>query len=183
MSRIGKLPIKIPAGTEVNLKDGVIMIKGPKGELKRKLNEFITVSIKDGEIIVGITSPDDKKIRALWGLYRSLIANMVLGVNQNFEKKLEINGVGYRASVSGSKLIMNLGFSHPVEFAIPENVKVGVEGNVITMAGIDKEIVGETAARLRKIKPPEPYKGKGIKYVDEVIRRKVGKAAAKGAEK
>jgi large subunit ribosomal protein L6 len=180
MSRIGKQPIKIPQGTEVKLENGFVVVKGPKGELKEKLHNFVKVEIKSEEIIVSVNRPEVKKEGALWGLFRTLIQNMVAGVNQPFEKKLEINGVGFRAAISGTKLTLNVGYSHPVDFQLPQGVSAKVDANVITLTGISKYLVGETAAQIRKIRKPEPYKGKGIKYADEVIRRKAGKSAAKG---
>ncbi|MCD4761738.1 50S ribosomal protein L6 [bacterium] len=180
MSRLGKLPIKIPEGTQAKLLDGQISIKGPKGELTQRLDELVKVEIKDDVITVSVKNPEVKKERSFWGLFRSLINNMVVGVNDGFEKKLEIVGVGYRAALSGQKLTLNVGYSHPVDFTIPEGIKAVLEGNIVIISGIDKQLVGETAARIRKVKKPEPYKGKGIKYIDEVIRRKEGKAAVKG---
>jgi large subunit ribosomal protein L6 len=180
MSRLGKLPIELKAGTQAKIEGGFIIIKGPKGELKQKLHRLVEVKIEDNQIIVDIKNKDKQEEKAFWGLYRSLISNMVTGVEDGFEKKLEINGVGYRAQVQGKKLILNLGFSHPVEFELPEGITVQVEGNAITLSGFDKQLVGETAARIRKIRKPEPYKGKGIKYSDEIIRRKEGKAVSKG---
>jgi len=179
MSRLGKLPIELKEGTQAKLEHDVIVIKGPKGELKQKINPKVLVDINDKEIKITVSNPDNKKERALWGLYRSLINNMTVGVNQGYQKKLEINGVGFRASVSGNKLILNVGYSHPVDYNLPQGINAEVEGNIITISGVDKQLVGEIAAQIRKIRKPEPYKGKGIKYVDEVIRRKVGKAAAK----
>lgn len=179
MSRLGKLPIKLSKGTQVKIENNFIIIKGPKGELKIKINDLVKIELKDEEIVVRVDNPEEKKGKSLWGLYRSLINNMVVGVNQGFEKKLEINGVGYRASVRGRKIILNLGFSHPVEYNLPEGITADIKDNIITLGGIDKQLVGEVAAQIRKLKKPEPYKGKGIKYIDEVIRRKVGKAAVK----
>lgn len=179
MSRLGKIPIKLSKGTQVKIENNFIIIKGPKGELKIKINDLVKIELKDEEIVVRVDNPGEKKEKSLWGLYRSLINNMVVGVNQGFEKKLEINGVGYRASVRGRKIILNLGFSHPVEYNLPEGITADIKDNIITLGGIDKQLVGEVAAQIRKLKKPEPYKGKGIKYIDEVIRRKVGKAAVK----
>jgi len=179
MSRLGKLPISLPAGISAKIADNFIIVKGAKGELKQELHPAVTVTIGENDIIVG-PKEGYKNASAMWGLYRSLINNMVLGLSQGFSKKLEINGVGYRANVAGSKLNLNLGFSHPVEFPLPAGITAVVEGNTITLSGADKKLVGETAARIRKIRKPEPYKGKGIKYSDEIIRRKAGKAAAKG---
>ncbi|MFA5318300.1 MAG: 50S ribosomal protein L6 [Patescibacteria group bacterium] len=182
MSRLGKLPIEIPEKTEVKIQDDFIIIRGPRGELKQKLNPLAKVEIKDKEIIVSVKDEKDKKSRATWGLFRQLINNMVTGVNEHFEKKLEINGVGYRAAVSGNNLTLNVGYSHPVNYKLPEGIYGNVEKNVIIISGADKQLVGEAAAQIRKIRKPEPYKGKGIKYIDEVIRRKVGKAAASGSK-
>jgi large subunit ribosomal protein L6 len=179
MSRLGKLPIQLPAETQAKFEDNFIIIKGPKGELRQKLHDMVKVEAKDREITVQVKHPEVKKERAFWGLYRSLINNMVKGVSEGFSKKLEIVGVGYRAKLNEKKLILNVGYSHPVEFDLPEGISALVEENIITISGIDKQLVGEIAARIRKIKKPEPYKGKGIKYVGEIIRRKEGKTAAK----
>ncbi|OGF26334.1 50S ribosomal protein L6 [Candidatus Falkowbacteria bacterium RIFOXYB2_FULL_47_14] len=179
MSRLGKLPIKLPQGTEAKIENGFIFVKSGKGELKQKLSDLAQVEIGEEGIKVSVKNPEVKKERAFWGLFRSLINNMVIGLNDGFEKKLEVVGVGFRVNVSGNKLNLSLGFSHPVEFILPEGITATVEANIITVKGVDKQLVGETAAKIRKIKKPEPYKGKGIKYVDEVIRRKEGKTAAK----
>jgi large subunit ribosomal protein L6 len=179
MSRLGKLPIELGEGIQVKLEDGFIVVKGPKGELRKELHGLVKVKVNDKEVRVSVNNPEDKNERALWGLYRSLIKNMVIGAEKGFEKKLEVNGVGFRAAVSGQKLILNVGFSHPVEYDLPKGIDAQVEGNIITISGIDKQLVGEVAAQIRKIKKPEPYKGKGIKYIDEVITRKVGKTAVK----
>jgi large subunit ribosomal protein L6 len=180
MSRVGKKPITIPSGVEVSLTDTEITVKGPKGTLKQTLHSLVKVEKQDNEIVVTMTSESDKRGPAFWGLYRSLIDNMVQGVTDGFSKQLEVNGVGYTANVSGSKLVLKVGYSHPVEFELPEGIKGEVDKNVITITGIDKQLVGEVAANIRKVRKPEPYKGKGIKYVDEVLRRKVGKTAGKG---
>ncbi len=179
MSRLGKLPITIPSGTQVNLSNGSISVKGPKGELKQKIDNKVKVEIKDSEIIVSVSDKENKEQRAMWGLFRALINNMIIGVNSGFEKKLEIKGVGYKAMVNGNKLILNLGFSHPVDFLLPAGISASVEANTITISGFDKQLVGELSAQIRKLRKPEPYKGKGIKYSDEVIRRKAGKTASK----
>jgi len=179
MSRLGKLPIVLPEGTKASIDGGFVVVKGPKGELKEKVSDIVKVDISEKEIVVSIKNIDSKKEKAFWGLYRSLINNMVIGVNEGFEKKLEINGVGYKVALQGKKLILNVGYSHPVEYELPEGITGAVEANVITVSGIDKQLVGEAAAQIRKVKKPEPYKGKGIKYIDEVIRRKAGKAAGK----
>lgn len=175
MSRIGKMPVAIPAGVTVELKDGnQLSVKGPKGTLERTLPQEMTIEVEANEIVV--KRPNDlKRIKALHGLTRSLIQNMVTGVSQGYSKVLEVNGVGYRAQKQGKKLVLSLGYSHPVEMEDPEGIESAVEGNKITISGISKEKVGQYAANIRAKRPPEPYKGKGIKYADEIIRRKVGK--------
>lgn len=180
MSRIGKMPVEMPSGVSVDIKDNFIKVKGPKGELSQKIVPHVSIVSKESNIIISVDAPDDGKQRSLWGLYRSLVANMVKGVTEGFEKKLEINGVGYKVSVSGKNLTLNVGFSHPVEFDIPEGIEVKVEKNIIAVSGICKQLVGEVAAQIRKIKKIEPYKLKGIKYIDEHVKKKAGKAA-KGA--
>ena len=180
MSRIGRLPVAIPAGVTVDIQENNhVVVKGPKGTLERTLPAEMSIKVEDGHVVV--TRPSDlKKMKALHGLTRTLIHNMVVGVTEGFEKKLEVNGVGYRAAKSGKKLTLNLGYSHPVEMIDPEGIEAVVEGqNVIIVKGIDKEKVGQYAAEIRELRKPEPYKGKGIKYADEVIRRKVGKTGAK----
>lgn len=180
MSRIGKKTIIIPEKVEVKLEHGLVVVKGPKGELKQKIHPLVHVEVKDKEINVKIKNDKDKLQKSLWGTTRQLVSNMILGVTQGFQKQLEINGIGYRAEIKANELILNIGYSHSVNFKIPENIEIKVEKNLITVSGIDKQLVGETAAQIRKVRKPEPYKGKGIKYVDEVIRRKAGKQA-KGA--
>jgi large subunit ribosomal protein L6 len=186
MSRIGKKPIAIPAGVDVTVGAGTVTVKGPKGTLTRAVHPHVTVAVAAGEsgkeVAVTVQDPADVRDRALWGLFRTLIANMLAGVTKGFEKKLEVIGVGYKVAGGGAKITLEVGFSHPVEVALPAGITGTVEKNLITLAGADKELVGETAARLRRIRPPEPYKGKGIKYVDETIRRKAGKAAKAGAK-
>ena len=177
MSRVGKKPIQIPEKVEIKIDDNLVFVKGPKGELKLKILPEIKIEQRDGEIIVRVDNENIKKERSLWGTFRQLIENMIIGVTEGFEKKLEFNGVGYRVEVKGKDLVLNVGFSHPVVFTPIEGVTVTVEKNIITVSGIDKQTVGEMAAQIRKIKKPEPYKGKGIKYIDEVIRRKAGKQA------
>ncbi len=179
MSRIGKQLISIPSEVDFKIDDGFVVIKGPKGELKQFIHPQVIVESKDGVITVKVQDENDKSQRALWGLYGSLVKNMVTGVTVGFVEKLEINGVGMKAAVAGNKLILNVGFSHPVEYNIPVGMQITVEGNIISIGGIDKQVVGEIAAQIRKIKKVEPYKGKGIKYVGEQVRRKAGKAAAK----
>ncbi len=179
MSRIGKKPIQIPEKVDVNLNAETITIKGPKGSLKRDLLSVVNIKIEDGIIKVAPAS-NDRKTVALQGLFRALIANMITGVTSGYEKKLLLNGIGYRAEVKGKAIILNLGYSNPVNFDLPDGIAASIEKNTqITLSGIDKEILGETAARIRKLRPPEPYKGKGIMYADERIIKKAGKAAAK----
>ncbi|MDO5301756.1 MAG: 50S ribosomal protein L6 [Tissierellia bacterium] len=175
MSRIGKKAITIPSGVDVKIADNDIVVKGPKGELALHVDDALTVRVEEGEILV--ERPDDSRSnRALHGLYRSLIANNVEGVSEGFKKELEIIGTGYRAAKSGNKLNLNLGFSHPIELEDPEGIEVEVPSNTqIIVKGIDKQKVGAYAAHIRSYRSPEPYKGKGIRYVDEYVRRKVGK--------
>ena len=180
MSRIGRLPVAIPAGVEVTVADGnVVTVKGPKGTLERALPTELEIKVEDGHVVV--TRPNDlKRIKSLHGLTRSLIHNMVVGVSEGYKKELEVNGVGYKAAKQGKKLVLNLGYSHPVEIADPEGIETVMEGqNKIIIKGIDKEKVGQFAAEIRTKREPEPYKGKGIKYADETIRRKVGKTGKK----
>lgn len=175
MSRIGKAPVAILDGVDVKLDGHTITVKGPKGQLTKDLHPDMNVKIEDGNIIVERPS-DDKKHKALHGLTRALINNMVIGVTKGFEKSLEINGIGYRANKKGKTLVMNLGYSHPVEMEDPEGIETVCDGqNVVIVKGIDKEAVGAHAANIRAKRPPEPYKGHGVKYSDEHIRRKVGK--------
>ena len=180
MSRIGRMPIAIPAGVTVEIaENNKVTVKGPKGTLERVLPAEMEIKVEDGHVVV--TRPNDlKKMKSLHGLTRTLIHNMVEGVDKGYEKVLEVNGVGYRAAKSGKTLTLNLGYSHPVEMIDPEGVEAVVEGqNKIIVKGIDKEKVGQYAAEIRDKRRPEPYKGKGIKYADEVIRRKVGKTGKK----
>ena len=182
MSRIGRKPINIPTGVDIKVDNSVVTVKGPKGTLTQKIHPNMTVNVADG--IVEVTRPnDDKENRSLHGLTRSLIANMVEGVVNGYKKELDVNGVGYRVQKQGNKCVMNLGFSHQVIVEDTEDIKIEVPGpNKIIITGIDKQKVGQFAAELREKRPPEPYKGKGIKYVDEVVRRKEGKAG-KGGKK
>lgn len=180
MSRIGKKPINIPTGVTVNLNGRDLTVKGPKGELKQNIHPRVTLEIQDNVINLKIANENNKSERALWGLFGSLVNNMVIGVTKGFEKKLLINGIGYKANLAANKLNLSIGYSHDVVFEVPSDVTVAVEKNQITVSGIDKQRVGEVAAQIRKFKKPEPYKGKGIQYIDEKIRRKVGKAAGKG---
>lgn len=182
MSRIGRKPINIPAGVDVKVDNGVVTVKGPKGTLTQKVHPNITVTVEGG--IIEVTRPNDsKENRSLHGLTRSLIANMVEGVVNGYKKELDVNGVGYRVQKQGNKCVMNLGFSHQVIVEDTEDIKIEVPNpNKIIIVGIDKQKVGQFAAEVREKRPPEPYKGKGIKYVDEVVRRKEGKAG-KGGKK
>ena len=180
MSRIGRMPIAIPAGVNVDVaENNTVTVKGPKGELKRTLPAEMEIKMEDGQLTV--SRPNDlKKMKSLHGLTRTLINNMIVGVTEGYEKKLEVNGVGYRAQKSGKTLTLNLGYSHPVEMTDPEGIETVVDGqNIIIVKGIDKEKVGQFAAEIRDKRRPEPYKGKGIKYADETIRRKAGKAGKK----
>jgi len=174
MSRIGKLPIEIPAGTDVSVSDGVVVVKGRGGELTKKLHSFVSVTVEDGQAVVSPAN-ESRLSNALWGTFSSHLRNMVSGVNEPFVKKLVVEGVGYKVDLSGNKLVLNVGFSHPVEIQVPDGITVAVEKNAITISGIDKEAVGQFAAQVRSKKKPEPYKGKGIRYEDEVVRRKQGK--------
>ena len=180
MSRIGKMPIAIPAGVTVEIaENNKVTVKGPKGTLERVLPSEMDIKMEGSEIVV--SRPNDlKKMKSLHGLTRTLINNMVIGVTEGYEKKLEVNGVGYRAQKQGKKLVLSLGYSHPVEMEDPEGLETVLDGqNIIVVKGIDKEKVGQYAAEIRAKRAPEPYKGKGIKYADEVIRRKVGKTGKK----
>ena len=179
MSRIGRLPIAIPEGVVFKVEGNVVFVKGPKGELSRELHSDMIIEV-DGQTVLVKRPSDNKQHRSLHGLTRTLVSNMVVGVTQGFSKTLEIAGVGYRAAKSGNKLSLTLGFSHPVELDPPEGITIDVPApNRIIVSGINKEVVGSTAAKIRSYREPEPYKGKGIKYAGEVIRRKVGKAGGK----
>ena len=180
MSRIGKLPIEIPAGVTVTIEGRKVMVKGAKGELNYEFSNLLTVKLEDNVLTVG-KKDETKEADSLSGLTRTLIANMVEGVSEGYVKKLEYVGVGYRAAMEGNNLVMHLGFSHPVVYTPREGIEIKVEKHVITVSGIDKQLVGQTAAEIREKKKPEPYKGKGIKYEGEHVRRKAGKAAAKAA--
>jgi len=177
MSRVGRKVLTIPKGVTVSVAAGNVNVKGPKGELKKAVPTGVSVKLAGQELKVE-RADDSPANRAKHGMMRALVANMVKGVSDGFERKLEINGVGYRAEVAGQKLNMALGFSHPVVFDLPKGIAAKVDKNIVILSGIDKEQLGETAAKIREIRPPEPYKGKGIKYVEEVIRRKVGKTGA-----
>ena len=175
MSRIGNKVITIPAGVEVNLDDNFATVKGPKGELKQQFDKDMTFNVEGNEITV-VRPSDSKRHRTVHGTTRAILANMIEGVSAGFKKELELIGVGYRAQMQGKKLVLSVGYSHPVEFAEIEGIKLGVEGNTkVSIEGINKEVVGQYAAKVRAVRPPEPYKGKGIRYVGEYVRRKEGK--------
>ncbi|MEK6587652.1 MAG: 50S ribosomal protein L6 [Chloroflexota bacterium] len=177
MSRVGRMPLAIPEGVEVQIEGQRVRVKGPKGELEQEFRPELTIKEDNGVLLV-TRSSDEPSIRALHGLTRSLLNNMILGTTQGFEKTLEVQGVGYRAELKGKSLILYVGFSHPVEVQPPEGIHFSVEGkgDIIKIAGFDRQLVGQVAADVRKTRPPEPYKGKGIRYVGEHVRRKAGKA-------
>jgi large subunit ribosomal protein L6 len=179
MSRIGKKPVQLPDKVQITLDGDIINVKGPKGSLARKLHPAVNIAI-DNQVLNVSTDTSDKKKVALQGLYRSLIYNMVYGVTEGYEKKLVLSGIGYRAETKGKSLVLSVGYSNPVDFALPDGVTAAVDKNVeVTLACIDKELLGQAAANIRAIRPPEPYKGKGIMYADERIIRKAGKTAGK----
>lgn len=178
MSRIGKLPVPVPQGVEVRFLEDVVEVKGPKGVLNTPLCPLLDYKQEDGHIVIS-RKTDTRESNAQHGLRRTLLSNCVEGVTKGFSKALEVIGVGYRVAVKGNMVELSVGFSHPVIVDLPDGIKAAVEGQVLTLSGIDKELVGETAARIRRIRKPEPYKGKGIKYVNETIRRKVGKSGGK----
>jgi len=178
MSRIGKQPIPVPAGVKVEIQGTHIKVTGSSGTLERDIRPEIDISLEGNELIC-VPKGTSKRVMAFWGMTRSLVNNMVIGIDKGFEKKLLVEGVGYRAKASGSTLTLNVGFSNPVEFSLPKGIAITVDkDNSITLTGMDKELVGMTAAQIRQIRKPEPYKGKGIRYVDEYIVRKVGKSGA-----
>jgi large subunit ribosomal protein L6 len=177
VSRVGKKPITIPSGVQVGVEGSHIKVKGPKGELQREIDSRMSVAIADGALVVNRAN-DNKFFKALHGLYRSLINNMVVGVTQGYEKKLEIVGVGFKAEMKNKRLTLQVGYSHPIIFVAPPDINIACESpTLIAVSGVDKELVGQVAAKIRSFRPPEPYKGKGIKYIDEVVRRKAGKTA------
>lgn len=176
MSRIGKQPITLPKGVVVTIDDKTVIVKGEKGELTQKFPRNLDIKVDGDQVLVSVNKKSQQS-NAMHGTFRSLVQNMVVGVSVGWSKTLELVGTGYRAELSGEKLILNIGFSHPVEVTPPEGIKFKVEKTKITVEGINKQIVGEEAAKIRNIRPPEPYKGKGIKYEDEIVRRKPGKAA------
>jgi len=181
MSRVGKKPILIPEGVEVKIEGQKVIVKGQKGELEREVLPEIRVDLKENKIFV---SPkiETKKTKAFWGLTRALIANDIEGVTTGYEKKLKLEGIGFRANLEGENLVLQVGFTHPTKLKAPEGIGFSVEKNIITVSGINKELVGEIAAKIRKVKPPEPYKGKGIRYLEEVVKRKAGKKVAIASE-
>jgi len=174
MSRIGKLPVDIPSDVEVKVEGSKIVFKKGKAQKELDFKDNVIVKVENNQIVFA-PKGDDRQSKAFWGTYRSISHNIIIGLTQGFEKKLEINGVGYRAAVKGSVLELNLGFSHPVNYDIPKDITIAVEKNIITVKGDDKQVVGQVAADIRSFRPPEPYKGKGVKYVDETIIRKAGK--------
>lgn len=179
MSRIGRLPITIPAGVELKVDGNIVTVKGPKGQMTQEINPAISVEIKDGRVIFSREN-DKKENRSMHGLYRSLVNGMVIGVTQGFQKELQIIGVGYRAKTSGKKLELNMGYSHPVVIVAPEGISFETPTNTqIFVRGVSKQLVGQVAANIRSVRKPEPYLGKGIRYANEYVRRKEGKAAAK----
>lgn len=178
MSRIGKRPVEIPDKVNVEIKDRTVHVKGPKGQLHYTLTNAVSVEKSANAIEVKPVELTNES-KAIWGMTRTLIRNMIEGVTNGFTKELEFTGVGYKAQVSGSKLVLNLGYSHPIEYQLPTGISAEVKGNVISVKGHDKELVGFVAAQIREFRPPEPYKGKGIKYINEVIIRKAGKTGAK----
>ena len=176
MSRIGKMPVIVPQGTKFEIKGNVVEVTGPLGKLKTEIHPAIKVSAEGSNIILSREN-DDKVNRSLHGMMRSMVNNMFIGVTRGFEKKLSIIGLGFRAETKGRDLILYLGFSHPVEFPVPEGINITIGKQELTISGIDNQLVGEISARIRKLKKPEPYKGKGIRYIDEVVKKKAGKAA------
>jgi len=182
MSRLGVKPIVIPAGVTVKNDGGLITVKGPKTELSLKLHPHVTFSMEGSEGKVTVAEPEAKFDRSLWGLSRKLIANMISGVTAGFTKQLELVGVGFKVSVAGNKVNLDLGFSHPIAFELPKGVEAKAEKNILTLSGSDKQLVGQVAAQIRKLRKPEPYKGKGIRYVGEIVRQKAGKAAKAAAK-
>jgi large subunit ribosomal protein L6 len=177
MSRLGKKPIIVPNGVTVKVAEGNISVKGPKGELSLTPHKDIVLDVKNGEITVNVLHPELILDRALWGLTHKLILNMISGVTVGFIKQMELVGVGFKVAVAGGKINLDLGFSHPVVYTLPKGIEAKAEKNILTLSGSDKQLVGQVAAQIRKLRKPEPYKGKGIRYVGEVVRQKAGKAA------
>jgi large subunit ribosomal protein L6 len=181
MSRIGKQTILIPPGVSAEKKDNVFIVKGPKGTLERTIHPKVAVAVNDGKVILNVQNEEEKFERSLWGTFASHIKNMIIGVTAGYKKELEINGVGYKVATQGKDLKLDVGFSHPIIYKTPEGIKISIDKNLITIEGADKELVGHVAAEIRAIRKPEPYKGKGIKYINEIIRRKAGKTAKTSA--
>jgi len=179
MSKIGKKPVALPKGVELKQEGNLLRVKGPKGELKTGVRPELSIEVKDGEVWVK-RADESRLAHALHGTFRSLVKNMIIGVTDGYEKKLELVGVGYKAEAKGKILVLSLGFTRPVEFPMPEGVKASVEKSIISIKGVDKQAVGEIAAEIRALRPPEPYKGKGIRYLGEYVRHKAGKAAVAG---
>ena len=181
MSRIGKQTIHITPGVTVETKDGILLVRGPKGTLSRIIPSVVTIAVVDQTVVCSVTDENEKSIRSLWGTYAAHTKNMIEGVTKGFQKQLEVNGVGYRVAMQGSDVLkLELGFSHPVMYKLPQGITATVEKNLMTINSCDKELLGKVCADIRAQRPPEPYKGKGIKYVQETIRRKAGKTASKG---
>lgn len=178
MSRIGKQLITIPSGVQVTAKDGVVVVKGGKGQLQTVLPAGVHLNQTDNQIQLSIEDAADHKLNMLWGTMASIVKSMIIGVTTGFSKELELNGVGFKVAMSGNKMTFNLGFTHQIVFELPKGIEAKIEKNKVTISGIDKQLVGQVAAKIRGLRKPEPYQGKGIKYVDEVIRRKAGKSAA-----
>jgi large subunit ribosomal protein L6 len=176
MSRVGKKPIALSDKIKVSYTDRILTVTGEKGTLSRTIHPAVDLNVENDSLSVTI-STTDKKTRSLWGMTRALVANMVTGVSQGFERALEINGIGYRAELKGNALELNLGYSHPINFPLPDGISASVEKNVIKLSGIDKDLLGYTASTIRNFRPPEPYKGKGVKYAEEYVQRKAGKTA------
>ncbi len=181
MSRIGKQPINIPESVSIQIETDNIVINGPRGELSQKIHPKVSIDKNQNQLIVSVKDPSDKAQRSLWGLFQRLISNMVKGVTEGFSRQLEVNGVGYKVALKGDVLDLQLGYSHPIEYNIPKDIEIKVEKNLITILGADKQKVGQIASEIRLLRKPEPYKGKGIKYLEEIIHRKVGKTSAKGS--
>ncbi len=181
MSRIGKQVIQIPKGVELKVNGTVVMVKGPKGSLEHHMPETVKLTVEGDQGRVSIADEQDRLQRMMWGTHTSIILNMVEGVVNGYKQQLEINGVGYKVAQAGQKLTFQLGYTHPMIYEVPKTIKAEIEKNIITISGVDKQLVGQVSAEIRALREPEPYKGKGIKYVDEVIRRKAGKAATAAA--
>lgn len=176
MSRVGKKPIPVPEKTKLSFNSGMLTVEGPKGTLTRQIHPDVTLELGDEQVVVSVAR-NDKKTKSLWGTTRAQVANMITGVSSGFVRVLEINGIGYRAEIKGSNLELHLGYSHPIHFVLPEGIDAAVDKSAIRLSGIDKELLGFAASSIRQMRPPEPYKGKGVKYAEEQIQRKAGKTA------